>query len=300
MNEENLTLTDEDERKAQQFINKIKGNNLFIYIDDTSHKEFNNDLLDNNIKSYVGVLFEQDQRKTILNILTPLKFALKDDGKTEFHFVDIYNRQGEWEGIEPSDVMSIFDLFSKIMLNQDIPFFIQSSTKENYEKLTQLLNNEKIKQHLREEKLTNINAEFANIVFLLKQINDYLEENKIKYDNIYVTIDEGLLKANSSIRFNSNLFKNVCDNYFIDFEKSSSDTLLQIADFVAYSFSRLQYLNKKALEKQEDFFKDEFYSSIYTSISDILSQCLSPSLICTPLDLSKKNQKKSLKQDNSL
>ena len=266
---------DKDVLITKEMEQEIKGNNLFIYIDDTGSGGNNapNQMLANNTKSYIGVVCDSEQKRNVVKELQSLLFSLKKDNKNECHFVDIYNRQGDFKDIDTNDVIGFFNYFSNLINKYEIPFFIQSCDITSKQKLNCILKENM--NLLKEKKLTNINYEFGIILMLLRQIERKLIDNELYYDNVYITIDEGIFKKDTNLLLLGDLFSKVSNNAYIRFKSSKEDVLLQVSDYLAYSYLRIQYLNKKILNNSEKFFNDEFYKSIYESILKSFDFCIS-------------------------
>lgn len=275
MEDEDLFVSDEAILRMKELEQEIKGNNLFIYIDDTGNGGNNapNKIIANNTKSYIAAVYDSEQKRNVERELQSLLFSLKKDNKNECHFVDIYNRQGEWKDIDTVDVINLFEYFSDLINRHEIPFFIQSCNTETKEKINISINQNKEK--LKINKMANINYEFLIVLMLLKQVEDKLIDANLYYDNVYVTIDEGVFKKDTNLLVLGDLFSKVSKNAHIRFKSSKDDCLLQVSDYLAYSYLRHQYLNKKLIDDEEKFLNDTFYTKVYRAISSTFEWCLS-------------------------
>lgn len=221
---------------------------MYIAIDDTyggSDKDLSK-YVTNSRRTHVGVIFNDDDVESIrYQVRAWLKQASKVIGVDlcEFHFVDIYNRYGDWSSVNNGFNLFIFKLFADIY------------TLYRWEVVVQTIDDRTFNDHPEEKKIiTDIanSGKLAGFDFSKREdISLFWVMTKIKKrfpptEDVNIYIDEGIRKSGGSIGseiFNDRKFKS-------EFVSSKDEPLIQIADFMAFSLNRVTNLSMK--EKRSD------------------------------------------------
>lgn len=215
--------------KAIDLINQK--NAYTVFIDDTGT---------DGIVSYAAVIISPDFSKYIIEIMNRVLKSLNMNLKmnvSEFHFKDIYQGRGEFEGIELKIRYQIFNKFVDLFSNRLKPAIFLNSVDEkatiNFFKENNFPQNSSLSVKLTSHALGN----------LIERIDNYLS-NVIKTDKKAILFcDSGFKKSGTIIPLGlklDSIFKNSI--FFID---SKVHPGVQLADFAAFTLNRHQVLSKK-------------------------------------------------------
>lgn len=234
-----------------EFISKSK---IYIAIDDTygGGDDFSSRYITTNRRSNVAVFFndfEVDKiRESIKNCLDVInkQFQLNVD---EFHFVDIYNKNGLWSGIDGDNNLLIFDFFACIY------------KKHRWKIILQTIDDRTRKDHPIPDEMFEVakawnfdlkKNDHLSLFFLLLKIRLSFSNNK-SVDDLFIFMDEGFGKKGKD--FVSGFFNGNITNYKGCFASSKEEPLLQIADFLAFCINRMTILaTKKNRTKTDEWF----------------------------------------------
>ena len=168
--------------------------------------------------------------------------------------MDIYNSKE----ITSDCKINIFRDFTDLICQNYVPLFAQSY--QNDCPISLRLNNRQFKNP----------DEVIAMILLFKEVADVMI--KEKFQNVYVTIDDGMNKVvKQLLKKDYNHFLTISAHTDIQFKNSCDDSLLQLADFCAYCYTRQQYLASTLLKPQSnvnspDYFKSEIYDCV-TSVA---------------------------------
>ncbi len=209
----------------------INNNNAStVFIDDTGS-------LENGIISYSGVIIQPEYSKDIPKIMHLAIKSLNQIVKaSEFHFKDIYQGHGEFEGVDIKVRNQILYKFAELLsrLNPAV-FFITADKKT-------------VEEFYKEQvfpKGTSQRTIFSSYALgnLIERIDNYLI-NEIKTDKKAVVFcDNGFKESGNALQLPikvDSIYSNSI--FFID---SKAHPGIQLADFTAYTLNRYQFLAKK-------------------------------------------------------
>jgi len=211
-----------------------------LYLDDTSCNPRSKFVTENGERvSIVGCLIPFEKYFQVLNeISNQLKMLDLYYNADEFHFCDIYNRRGDFVNNEEEDTISMIEVFSDIVRGFDIKLITATI------KISDLENNPEFieetysiaKQngfYLKGNHLEEACAFFQNIFNAKKYLDRLGNGDKIRR----VYCDEGLKKAGTQFYIN-NLYPYPLQ---VSFNRSDSSPMLQLADFAAWSLTRMKH-----------------------------------------------------------
>ena len=196
-------------------------------------------------RTHVGVVFDDDKvdyiREQIAGCLT---FILENTGEKpeEFHFVDIYNRNGVWGRMSTDFNLRVFEFFAHIYETHRWPVLIQTVDKRTFKDLKGL------DRKLRFDGLNPSDPSDLALSLLCLQIRIRFKSSN---EPLTILLDEGRKKAGQP--FGDELFRGWPAPFVGRFASSKAESLLQIADFLAFCINRSTHLALK--EKRTDLDK---------------------------------------------
>ena len=211
-----------------------------LAIDDTGFdkKDKNYEILKSEESCFVSVLIRNELVPVINKYMKQKTQSLmKDFGSNEFHFTDIYNRNGNFKNIDINDTLAIVRSFVQDMIDCEMLITVSTINKhshnDNQQKLLDMINNNIIPNINLPEGIDSTNL-ILNIIRSDKTLTDNIESDaKI----VEAFCDEGLRKSGS--KFTLNLSKGPVDVLF----QSSTNYLLQFADFAAWFVTRIKHIS---------------------------------------------------------
>lgn len=212
---------------------------MHIAIDDTYGPEIgtNSSFVTGSRRTHVAVLFRdedaQDIRSQATNCLDEISVLTGVSAK-EFHFVDIYNRKSPWDKLQDGTNLRIFEFFAFIYRQYRWPVFIQTID-------TRTLRDHDIAGFEGTiENLDLSNTADLSLLFLLIKIKDRFKDKPMP---ITLLLDEGRAKPGTA--FGSKIFHNWPEPFTGSYASSSTEPLLQLADFLAFCINRSTHLSMK-------------------------------------------------------
>lgn len=237
----------------------------YLFMDDTSFKKgASSQRLSDEKVSMVSYLIPEENYPKVQNELTALLNRLQNDYQVdEFHFTDLYNRNGKFKGkdVDPDDTISYIYNFASMVRKYKIKIITQTITEEladNNPLLISLV--DKIASNLNLPKDDIGQNEARGLILNIIQAKKYITENG-GGEICEVHCDEGLRKAGTKVEL-PGLFPNALP---ILFNSSAKDTPLQLADFAAWSLSR----TKQTLAKSQGTEMKEFEQKVLSVLSYI-------------------------------
>jgi hypothetical protein len=236
---------------------------MYIAIDDTygPNSNTNSKYVTGNRRTSVGLVFlDQDVqhiREQMIDLLEWIKkeFSIQP---SEFHFVDIYNRNPPWNKIPESKNLMIFSLFSDIYKEYKWKVFIQTIDDRT-------LMDHKVKKILG--KINQFNLEKPSdlsLFLLLIKIKNFYSKNP---ESLVILIDEGLGKPNA--RVGHEVFHDYKGDYSGLFQSSKQEPLLQLADFMAFALNRTTHLYMKQKRSHIDNWFLELINDMKINSTDL-------------------------------
>ncbi|HEX4548953.1 hypothetical protein [Pseudomonas sp.] len=162
----------------------------------------------------------------------------------EFHFVDIYNRNGPWSHLVKMENLRIFEFFAEIYNHYKWKVHIQTIDDQTFE------DHPAIKAEGVVDGLDLSKRSDLSLFFLL-----------VKLKHIYTIRDHGQLTLIVDNRTDGELGAPVGYSVFSErvpffkgsFESSSKEPLLQISDFIAFCINRTTNLGVKSSRTDTDY-----------------------------------------------
>lgn len=246
-----------------------------IYIDDTGTAQTRSTFVYDTAKSksWCAVMLNHDQYQEAVRFMTLELEELKSVfDLNEFHFTDIFSGKKAYRDQSvPFDVrMDIFKEFALFSKRNQFPVFFQSFGKDSYSQ-------SKLKRTI----LTKIDGfdlnsyEDMGLFILLMQVKRYLSSHP-EYSAPYkIIIDEGR-RPNGAVQPCA-IFDNLLEQNQILYKSSVSENLLQIADFVAFTLNRCNWLNMKEPIKINEYDKCFLSMASYANFNaPYMVKCLLP------------------------
>lgn len=211
-------------------------------------------------RTYVAVEFPDDivddVRANIAGCLAAMP-ELVGISPTEFHFVDIYNRQREWKGVLGERNLAIFEFFAEIYRMHRWRVHIQTVDDRtladhgiHFDEIVDGID-------LRER-------DGQALFFLLANLKHRISRPQ---ERLTVRIDAGREKPGKPIA--SALFREWGDLYDGQYADSHQEPLIQIADFLAFSINRITHLSLKPQRTDLDLWFLELIASMEIHSDDL-------------------------------
>lgn len=258
---------------------------MHIAIDDTYTQNNNNEseYITGNRRTNVAVIFEDEEvefiRNQISECLDEIHNLFGVEVK-EFHFVDIYNKNPPWDKLPDDRNLAIFEVFSTIYSTYRWPVIIQTVDER-----TLADHNVKASGLLVGFDLENKSD--LSLSMLLCKIKWRFKNNPIQLN---ILIDEG--KGKSGRSFGKEIFhdySNIVDSKF----SSSTEALLQIADFIAYMINRVTNISIKKNRTQTDLWFLDLANRTSINSEDLLKLELPLDFKVNDIDEGHKKDRKS-------
>lgn len=195
-------------------------------------------------RTHVAVLFEDDEvaevRRQLRDCLDYMSELLPRAPK-EFHFVDIYNGNGEWRPFkENRRNLQLIEAFGSIYARHRWPVFVQTVDDRTF------------RDHGIEgfegvlDGLDLSNRQDLSLLLLCVKIKQRLTDLSVPLTAI---VDEGRRKKNTT--FGKVIFRDR-PHYQGWYANSCQEPLLQIADLLAFCINRMTHLSLKNLRTDTD------------------------------------------------
>ena len=170
----------------------------------------------------------------------------------EFHFVDIYNRSGVWKGLPEGANLGLFTFFANIYRHYRWPIFLQTVDDRTFSDhgISAI--------QVNVDRLDTSSREDLSLLMLLLKMKHRFKD-RVPTPSIHLILDEGRKKPGTP--FGQEIFRDWPASFSGQYSASSSDPLLQIADFVAYCINRSTHLALKATRSSTD---QEFLNMVAT------------------------------------
>lgn len=211
-------------------------------------------------RTSLGVAVPENEADEIRQFIRNGLTLIRDEAgiqAEEFHFTDIFNRQGPWEVIKDSSNIALIEIFVNLYNKNKWPVFIQTIDRRT-------LNDHGIKLVGKAGKINLENWAHLAFVFLLTKIKDFILEIN---EPAVIYVDEGLYKAGSQL--SDEYFKNWPTEVKCHFESSAIEPIIQIADFLAFAINRSTYLATKPKKTEFDLEMLSLFGSIEINCKDI-------------------------------
>jgi hypothetical protein len=222
---------------------------MFVAIDDTygTAGSGRSRYITANRRSHVAVLFRDDEvdgvRAQLLDCLTEVnhQFGLQ---ATEFHFVDIYNRVGQWRALRGLDKPMNLAIFS---------FFAEIYARHKWKVRVQTVDDRTIQDHPQLSCFGKVDGfdmarrDDLSLLMLLMKIRREIMES---FERCTVLLDEGRGKPAES--FGAAIFSTWPAGSVGRYASSSAEPLLQICDFMAFCINRSTHLATKDQRSEVD------------------------------------------------
>ncbi len=213
---------------------------MYIAIDDTYGPEIQTQsrYVSGERRTHVAVIFNdedvQDFREQIHSCLEEIGRQIPNQ-VTEFHFVDIYNRNQPWDGLPEGVNLKIFEFFAYIYSRYHWPVIVQTIDSRT-------LRDHGIKNLVGKiEGLDLSNSADLSLLWLLIKIKMRYKQSPAP---IHLLLDEGRKKPGA--QFGSMIFHDWPQTFIGSYASSATEPLLQIADFIAFCINRSTHLSMKA------------------------------------------------------
>lgn len=188
-------------------------------------------------RTHVAVVFPdeevQDIRKQMVECLGEI-FELTGVKIQEFHFVDIYNRKSPWDSLPKNANLGLFEFFASIYKKYHWPVLIKTIDDRTLRDHNLKAFGGKI------DGLEISKREDLSLLWLLINIKNKFRNNPTP---ITLFLDEGRKKPGTA--FGSAIFHDWPASFRGSYTSSSTEPLLQIADFLAFCINRSTHLSMK-------------------------------------------------------
>ena len=242
---------------------------MHIAIDDTygPNVETGSKYVTGDRRTHVAVLFPDDKVEEINSEMSACLSeicSLYDISVSEFHFVDIYNRNSPWDILSDGANLRLFELFSVIYQKYKWEVVIQTVDDRTMKDLGIL----KIQGQIGGLDLSR-RADFSLLMLLIK-IKKIYKNNSFP---INFLVDEGVKKSGAI--FGCEVFHDWPHQVSGVYASSSSEPLLQIADFIAFCVNRSTHLSMKSNRSDIDNWFLNLVGHMGINCVDLVAQRLS-------------------------
>lgn len=213
-------------------------------------------------RTQVGVVFGDSEVSHIREQISEcLSVLLETTGKKpeEFHFVDIYNRNGVWGRIAEGLNLRLFEFFAHIYETHRWPVLVQTVDKRTFKDL---------KGFDKNLKFDGLNPSDPSDVALSLLCLKIRIRFKSLNEPLTLLLDEGRKKAGQ--RFGDELFGGWPAPFVGRFASSKDEGLLQIADFLAFCINRSTHLALKEKRTKIDLWLMELVAGMRINCNDIV------------------------------
>ena len=212
---------------------------MHIAIDDTygPDKDTGSTYVTGKRRTHVALVFQDGEVNYVRTQIKECLAQVRDSlgiVAPEFHFVDLYNRQGPWANLADDTNLRILGFFAEIYREYRWPVFVQT------------VDNRTLRDHNIKKLVGKIDgldlsndADLSLYMTLTKIKRKYIENP----EPLKLFMDEGRYKEGHS--FGSAIFDDWPKRYEGVYASSSKEPLLQLADFVAFCINRSTHLSTK-------------------------------------------------------
>ncbi|MEW9299454.1 DUF3800 domain-containing protein [Acetobacter oryzifermentans] len=226
-------------------------------------------------RTYVAVEFPDHAvagiRANIVNCLAEMP-SLLGISPTEFHFVDIYNRNKEWRNAPGELNLKIFEFFAKIYRMHRWPVQVQTVDDRT-------LADHAIRFDLSVDGIDLRERDGQALFFLLTKVKHRMPGPP---EPLTLRIDAGRAKPGKPIA--NTLFREWGDLYDGQYAESHLEPLIQIADFLAFSINRVTHLGLKAQRTEIDIWFLQLIASMDIFSDDLMQASLPVNFSTTDID----------------
>lgn len=219
---------------------------MYIAIDDTYGPAGKTDsaFVTGGRRTHVAVMFsdsEADDVRAQLNECLREVQDLTGVDASEFHFVDIYNRNPPWDALPAEANLRLFAAFAEIYRANRWPVVVQT------------IDHRTLRDHGIEKMMGKIdgfdlsNDADLSLLWLLIKIKQRFRADPVP---ISLLIDEGRRKPGAA--FGEAIFHDWPERFCGRYAASSAEPLIQIADFMAFCLNRSTHLALKAKRSAVD------------------------------------------------
>jgi Protein of unknown function (DUF3800) len=213
-------------------------------------------------RTQVGVVFDDDKVEYIREQIIECLSALREfsGGKhKEFHFVDIYNRNGIWGCVPTGINLRIFEFFAHIYESYRWPVLIQTVDKRTFRDMDGL------NKKMSFDGLDPCDPSDVALSLLCLKIRMRFRSSN---EPLTLILDEGRRKVGQP--FGDELFRGWPASFVGRFASSEQEGLLQIADFVAFCINRSTHLSLKEKRTDLDLWFMELVGQMRLNCDDIV------------------------------
>lgn len=238
----------------------MKKQNFLLYIDDTglNTKEKTSTILQNEIATHAGVIIPEIAKDDLNNIMTNLgNFLYARYDTDEFHFTDIYNRNGKFKDIQIQETIQILETFTELFKTYNLEIVASTINSLYFEKIEPYT--EEINKALKAINLP-VNEKSQTLFFTYTKAKQYIEDEYVNPNLYQIVCDEGLRKKGASLSIPGS-------KTTIEFKSSADDKLLQLADFAAWFMTRSKNILDKVQRTKKLTELDEEILKIYSQLS---------------------------------
>lgn len=226
-------------------------------------------------RTYVAVEFSDDAVDDIRANVTSCLAEIPDllgIRPTEFHFVDIYNRNREWKDAPNEQNLTIFEFFAQIYRMHRWRVHIQTVDDRT-------LADHGIRFDLTVDGIDLRERDGQALFLLLTRLKRQVPRPP---EQLTLRIDSGRAKPGKPIA--KALFRGWGNLYDGRYAASHLEPLIQIADFLAFSINRVTHLSLKPQRTELDLWFLNLVGSMGILSDDLVLTSLSPNFTKTDID----------------
>lgn len=195
-------------------------------------------------RTHVAVIFPDNEvsyiREQVGNCLSYLA-SLLPSYPSEFHFTDIYNRKGVWGNLEGEANLRIIEAFAAIYRQHRWKVFLQTIDERTIIDHPELLDIPSL------DGLDLANRADLSLQLLCLRLRLAFKQAR---PPIHLLVDQG--KRSPGAPFGQQLFADWGTDFSGQYASSSTEPLLQIADFLAFLINRQTHLALKSGRTETD------------------------------------------------
>ncbi len=226
-------------------------------------------------RTYVAVEFPDDAvdgiRANITSCLAEIPNLLGIN-PTEFHFVDIYNRNKDWKDAPNERNLMIFEFFAQIYRMHRWRVHVQTVDDRT-------LLDHGIRFDCTVDGIDLRERDGQALFFLLAKVKQQVPGPP---ERLTLRIDAGRAKPGKPIA--KTLFREWGEHYDGEYAASHLEPLIQIADFLAFSINRVTHLSLKPQRTKLDLWFLDLIGSMDILSGDLVRRSLPPNFTMADID----------------
>lgn len=229
-------------------------------------------------RTHVAVIFSDNHVEEVRSELKScIEYVREEHGimVEEFHFTDVYNKRKAWKGATDELNLTIIKFFAAIYQRYRWKVRVQTVDDRTFADFNIAGFRGKL------DGLDFSRRDDVSLALLL--VGRLKPMFPAAPHRIKLFVDEG--RGKPGARFGRNLFESLGNRFEGRFERSTSEPLLQIADFFAFAINRCTYLSMKPNRSEMDNWFLHTIGSMEIDCPELLQASLDPGFTVDDFDM---------------